>query len=61
MTATATRSAKVIIEAGAMVADRCVILPGVILKRGSVLGSGKIIYIMSQINIKNQCYCHLFQ
>lgn len=30
----------VVIEEGCMVADRCVLLPGTILKRGSVLGSG---------------------
>jgi acetyltransferase-like isoleucine patch superfamily enzyme len=32
----------VIIEDGCMVADRCVLLPGTTLKRGSVLGSGSL-------------------
>ena len=42
MTSSAKRSAKVIFEAGSMVADRCVVLPGVTLKRGAVLGSGSL-------------------
>jgi acetyltransferase-like isoleucine patch superfamily enzyme len=43
MTSSATRADKVILEAGCMVADRCVILPGCTLKRGSILGSGSIV------------------
>jgi hypothetical protein len=42
LTSTARRSAKVVFEAGTMVADRCVILPGTVLKRGAVLGSGSL-------------------
>ena len=42
MTSSATRAAPVVFEAGTMVADRCVILPGVRLQRGSVLGSGSL-------------------
>jgi acetyltransferase-like isoleucine patch superfamily enzyme len=42
LTSTASRSARVVLEAGSMVADRCVILPGVILGRGAVLGSGSL-------------------
>ena len=42
MTSSATRSAKVIFESGTMIADRCVVLPGVVLRRGSVLGSGSL-------------------
>ena len=42
LTSTAKRSAKVVLEAGSMVADRCVILPGVRLSRGAVLGSGSL-------------------
>jgi acetyltransferase-like isoleucine patch superfamily enzyme len=38
LTSSATRSAAVVFEAGSMVADRCVILPGVRLGRGAVLG-----------------------
>ena len=40
LTSSATRSAPVVFEAGSMVADRCVILPGVRLGRGAVLGKG---------------------
>jgi len=42
MTSTAKRSAKVIFEAGTMIADRCVILPGVTIRKGAVLGSGSL-------------------
>jgi acyl-CoA synthetase (AMP-forming)/AMP-acid ligase II/acetyltransferase-like isoleucine patch superfamily enzyme/acyl carrier protein len=42
MTSTAIRSGKVTFEAGAMIADRCVVLPGVTMRRGSVLGSGSL-------------------
>ena len=38
LTSSATRSAPVVFEAGSMVADRCVILPGVKLRRAAVLG-----------------------
>ena len=40
MTASADRSAEIVFESGVMVADRCVILPGVTLRKGSVVGSG---------------------
>ena len=50
-TSTAQRSARVVFEAGAMVADRCIILPGVTLKRGSVLGSGKDMAFMRHIPV----------
>lgn len=42
LTSSRTRSARVVLEAGCMVADRCVILPGVTLARGAVLGSGSL-------------------
>ncbi len=42
LTSTARRSARVVLESGSMVADRCVILPGVRLSRGAVLGSGSL-------------------
>lgn len=42
MTSSAKRSAKVIFEAGTMIADRCVILPGVTIRKGAVLGSGSL-------------------
>ncbi len=42
LTSTAVRSAKVTFESGAMVADRCIVLPGVTLKKGAVLGSGSL-------------------
>ena len=42
LTSTAKRSAKVVLEAGSMVADRGVIMPGVCLSRGAVLGSGSL-------------------
>jgi acetyltransferase-like isoleucine patch superfamily enzyme len=42
MTSSAVRSAQVTFEAGSMVADRCVVLPGVLLRKGSVLGSGSL-------------------
>jgi acetyltransferase-like isoleucine patch superfamily enzyme len=32
----------VVLEAGCMVADRCVILPGTTVGRGAVLGSGSL-------------------
>ena len=40
LTSTTSYSKRVQIEAGCMVADRCVLLPGVCVRRGSVLGSG---------------------
>ena len=42
ITSSTKASKKVVFEAGAMVADRCVILPGVHLKKGAVLGSGAL-------------------
>jgi hypothetical protein len=42
MTSSAEGSKKVTFESGTMIADRCVVLPGVILRRGSVLGSGSL-------------------
>lgn len=42
LTSSATRSAPVVFEAGSMIADRCVILPGVKLRRGAILGSGSL-------------------
>jgi len=42
MTSSAKHSSRVVLEAGSMVADRCVVLPGVILRRGCVLGSGSL-------------------
>lgn len=42
LTSTKIRSAKVIFEDGSMIADRCVILPGVIVRRAAVLGSGSL-------------------
>lgn len=41
-TASATCSKRVVLEAGAMVADRCILLPGVRVKKGAVLGSGAL-------------------
>lgn len=40
MTRSSERAAKVVIGDGAMLADRCVVLPGATLARGSVLGTG---------------------
>jgi hypothetical protein len=42
MTSSSERSARVIFEDGVMVADRCVVLPGVRLKKASVVGSGTL-------------------
>lgn len=42
MTSSAESSAHIRFEAGSMVADRCVVLPGVELRRGCVLGSGSL-------------------
>jgi acetyltransferase-like isoleucine patch superfamily enzyme len=42
MTSTAESSSRIVFEAGCMVADRCVVLPGVRLRRGCVLGSGSL-------------------
>ena len=42
MTSSAKRSARVTFEAGTMIADRCVILPGVTIRKGAVLGSGSL-------------------
>lgn len=42
MTSSAERSEKVTFESGTMIADRCVVLPGVTLRAGSVLGSGSL-------------------
>lgn len=42
MTSSTSSSKRIVIESGAMVADRCVLLPGSILRRGSVLGSGSL-------------------
>ncbi|RYG69938.1 hypothetical protein EON64_01440 [archaeon] len=42
ITSSTTCSKKVVFEDGAMVADRCVILPGARVKRGAVLGSGAL-------------------
>ena len=42
MTSSAEGSKKVMFESGTMIADRCVVLPGVTLRRGSVLGSGSL-------------------
>jgi acetyltransferase-like isoleucine patch superfamily enzyme len=39
MTSSAGRSAPVVFEAGSMVADRCVILPGVTVRKGGILGA----------------------
>lgn len=39
ITSSTTCSKKVVLESGTMVADRCVILPGVVLRRGAVLVS----------------------
>lgn len=35
-------AAPVVVEAGAMVADRCVILPGATISRNAILGSGSL-------------------
>jgi acyl-CoA synthetase (AMP-forming)/AMP-acid ligase II/acetyltransferase-like isoleucine patch superfamily enzyme/acyl carrier protein len=35
-------SKRIVFENGTMIADRCVILPGVVLKKGAVLGSGAL-------------------
>ena len=40
MTCSTECSKPVVFEDGVMVADRCVVLPGVVLRRGSVIGSG---------------------
>lgn len=42
ITSSTVCSKRVVLEAGTMVADRCVILPGVVLRRGAVLGSGSL-------------------
>lgn len=42
LTSTASRADRIVFEAGSMVADRCVVLPGVRLRRGAVLGSGSL-------------------
>lgn len=42
ITSSTTCSKKVVFEDGVMIADRCVILPGAIVKRGAVLGSGAL-------------------
>jgi hypothetical protein len=42
ITSSTKASKKVVFENGSMIADRCVILPGVILKKGAVLGSGAL-------------------
>lgn len=42
MTSCTTASKKIVLEAGCMVADRCVLLPGSIVRRGAVLGSGAL-------------------
>ena len=42
LTSSAKRSAVVKFEDGAMIADRCVLLPGTRLGKGSVLGSGSL-------------------
>jgi len=41
-TSTKVRSAKVVFEDGSMIADRCVVLPGVKVGRAAVLGSGSL-------------------
>mmetsp|Transcript_1799 Transcript_1799/g.2830 ORF Transcript_1799/g.2830 Transcript_1799/m.2830 type:complete len:1652 (-) Transcript_1799:132-5087(-) len=42
LTSSSDKSASVVFEDGSMVADRCVILPGLHLKKGAVLGSGSL-------------------
>ena len=42
MTSSACSSSRVVFDAGSMVADRCVVLPGVVLRKGCVLGSGSL-------------------
>lgn len=46
LTASSKRSAKVTFEAGSMIADRCVVLPGVTVRRGAVLGSGSLVRLL---------------
>eukprot|EP00595_Chromulina_sp_UTEXLB2642_P002762 CAMPEP_0196768056 /NCGR_PEP_ID=MMETSP1095-20130614/42291_1 /TAXON_ID=96789 ORGANISM="Chromulina nebulosa, Strain UTEXLB2642" /NCGR_SAMPLE_ID=MMETSP1095 /ASSEMBLY_ACC=CAM_ASM_000446 /LENGTH=187 /DNA_ID=CAMNT_0042137103 /DNA_START=2925 /DNA_END=3485 /DNA_ORIENTATION=- len=42
LTSTARTSNYVTLESGCMIADRCVLLPGTIIRRGAVLGSGSL-------------------
>lgn len=42
LTSSTTCSKEVVFEDGAMIADRCVILPGAVVRRGAVLGSGAL-------------------
>ena len=42
LTSSVVCSAKVTFEAGCMIADRCVILPGVTVRKGAVLGSDSL-------------------
>lgn len=42
MTSSAINSKPIVFEAGSMIADRCVVLPGVRVRRGAVLGSGTL-------------------
>lgn len=44
ITSSTKASKRIVLEAGTMVADRCVILPGVTLGKGAVLGSGALAY-----------------
>eukprot|EP01038_Epipyxis_sp_PR26KG_P006462 gene6462-8890_t len=43
ITSSTTCSKSVVIEAGSMIADRCIILPGVTVQKGAVLGSGSLV------------------
>ncbi|CAE7636081.1 unnamed protein product [Symbiodinium microadriaticum] len=42
LTSSAEKSAPVVFEDGCMIADRCVILPGLMQRKGAVLGSGSL-------------------
>lgn len=42
ITSSTTCSKRVVFEDGVMIADRCVILPGAVVQRGAVLGSGAL-------------------
>ena len=42
ITSSTKASKKIVFESGSMIADRCVILPGVVLRKGAVLGSGAL-------------------
>jgi acetyltransferase-like isoleucine patch superfamily enzyme len=42
ITSSTESAKKIVFESGTMVADRCVILPGVHVRRGAVLGSGTL-------------------